>query len=242
MLIQNTAKLNYGHIKSTITAFSGAGKTTLAGTIPGRVIVISGEGGLLPLMGKNIPYLDISKNDKGEVLTSPAARIARLSDIFKWLHAGCPDDKGKPTNAYDTIFLDSLTEISELLVAKLNADFPDRKDSFPMWGEYGKVMRSIVKNFRDLPYNVFMTVLAEPDKDDTGKRFIGMDVSGSIGKKLGQYFDLVLYLHVDAEGNRSLITRSTDTIQCKDRSGKLDPKEPADLGLIMSKILGGTNK
>jgi hypothetical protein len=153
------------------------------------------------------------------------------------LHAGCPDEKGKATWRYKTICLDSLTEISEINVQKYQKIFPDRKDSFPMWGEYGKSMRDLVKHFRDLPYNVFMTALSEPDKDETGKRFMGIDIAGSISKKIGQYFDLVLYVHVNAEGKRSIITRSTDTIQCKDRSGVLDPVEPPDLSVIMSKIM-----
>jgi len=245
MEVQNTSNLYTGYVKAIVSGFSGAGKTRSLGTLPAGTLIISSEGGLMPLMGRDIGFIDISVGADGKTLTDPAARIARLSEAFKWLHAGCPDAKGKATNAYRTVCLDSLTEISELLVAKLNKDFPDRKDSFPMWGEYGKVMRSIIKNFRDLPYNVFMTVLAEPDKDDTGKRFIGLDVAGSISRKLGQYFDLVLYVHVDAEGNRSLITRSTDTLQCKDRSGKLDAKEPVDLSAIMLKIMtktGGEKK
>lgn len=237
MNIQNTDELKHGYINALVYGFSGSGKTTTLGTLPKGTLVISAEGGLMPLMGKGVSFIDISKDNAGNVLTEPSARIARLSEIFKWLYAKCPDDKGKPTNAYTSIALDSLTEISQLLVQKLNKDFPDRKDSFPMWGEYTKIMLSIVKNFRDLPYNVFMTVLAEPDKDETGKRFIGMDIAGSMSRKLGQYFDLVMYVHVDAEGARSLITRSTDTIQCKDRSGKLEAKEPPDLGALVVKIM-----
>jgi hypothetical protein len=238
MNIQNTNQLTSGHVKALVYGMSGSGKTSSFGTLPTGTLVISAEGGLMPLIGKSVDFIDIARADDGAVLTDPAQRIARLSEIFKWLHAGCPDAKGKATNAYRNVCLDSLTEISQLLVQKLNKDFPDRKDSFPMWGEYTKIMLSIVKSFRDLPYNVFMSVLAEPDKDETGKRFIGMDVAGSMSRKLGQYFDLVLYVHVDAEGTRSFITRSTDTIQCKDRSGKLDAKEAPDLGALVLKIMG----
>lgn len=237
MNIKNTNQLTGGYVKALVYGLSGSGKTTSFGTLPPGTLVISAEGGLMPLMGKGVDFIDISEADDGTPLTDPAARIARLSEIFKWLHAGCPDAKGKATGAYRNICLDSLTEISQLLVQKLNRDFPDRKDSFPMWGEYTKIMLSIVKNFRDLKYNVFMSVLAEADKDETGKRFMGMDVAGSMSRKLGQYFDLVLYVHVDAEGQRAFLTRSTDTIQCKDRSGKLEPKEPADLGALVVKIM-----
>jgi len=241
MIVENTSTQENTTIKALVYGLSGTGKTTSAGTLQGKTLIISCESGLMPLMGKSIDVLDISrsapdKEGKRTVLTDPAARIARLSEIFKWIHEGALDKSGKPSG-YVNVFVDSLTEISELLIQKLNKEFPDRKDSFPMWGEYSKIMRSIVKNFRDLPVNVFMTVLAKPDKDDVGKRYMGFDVSGSIGDKLPQYFDLVLYIHVDSERKRTFITGSTDTLMCKDRSNKLLPQEPVDLGVIASKIL-----
>ena len=106
-----------------------------------------------------------------------------------------------------------------------------------MWGEYGKIMQSIVVNFRDLPLNVFMTAVTKPDKDDTGKRYIAYDMKGSIADSLGQFFDLVFYMHVDNEGARHIATRSTDTIQLKDRSRCLDAMEPPNLSAIMLKIM-----
>ena len=244
MLIQNTGSQEHTTVKAIIYGPAGAGKTTSAGTLDGRSLMLVLDPGLMSLQHKNIDFLDISKGDvidkesgKPVTITDPAARIERLSQIFKWLHAGCPDPKtGKATWKYHNLFVDSLTEISEVLIQKLQKDFPDRKDSFPMWGEYSKIMKSIVKNFRDLPYNVFMTCLSKPDKDDTGKRFITFDIAGSISDRLPQYFDLVLYLHVDEDGKRFFITRSTPTIICKDRSSKLLPKEEADLEMIIQKI------
>jgi energy-coupling factor transporter ATP-binding protein EcfA2 len=237
MRILNTSNQEHQKIKALIGGPSGAGKTTLAGTLNGKTLIVSAESGLLSVADKEIDFIDLSRNDKDEVITEPAQRIARLSEVFKYLHAGCPSEDGKATWKYKNVFLDSLTEISELLVAKLNKDFPDRKDSFPMWGEYGKIMRSIVKNFRDLPYNVWMSVITEVDKDENNKRYVSFKVAGSIADQLPQYFDEVFQVHVDAEGKRSLITRASDVlIHCKDRSRKLLPVEVADLGEVVRKI------
>jgi phage nucleotide-binding protein len=227
MKVMNTKDSPAQKVKALIAAPSGAGKTTLAKTLTGKTILISAEAGLLCLKGADIDYVDISTNDKGDVLKTSAERIGRLVEVFNWLHAG---------TEYKNVFVDGLTEISELLVDELNRQFPDRKDTFPMWGEYAKRMRGVIKNFRDLPYNVFITVVTEVDKDENNKRFMGFQVAGSISKKLPQYFDEVFYIHVDADKKRSIITLGSDTIIAKDRSNKLLPVEECDLAMIMAKI------
>lgn len=228
MKILNTKETQQNKVKALIYGESGAGKTSLARTLGKGTLVISSEAGLLCLAGEDIDYVDISKDDKGEVIRDPALRLAQLSDVFKFLYA----EPGK----YKNVFVDGLTEISEIMIEALAAQFPDRKDSFPMWGEYSKRMRSIIKGFRDLPCNVFMTCVAEPDVDESKRRFMNFMVSGSIGKKLPQYFDEVFYLFVDGEGKRSLITAKSDALICKDRSNKLKAQEEADLGFVLTKI------
>lgn len=228
MKILNTKDQENQKLKVLIGGISGAGKTSLAKTLDDKALVISAESGLLSISDKAIDYVDISKGEDGKTLTEPRDRIARLGEVFKFLHAG---------TKYRSIFVDSLTEISEVLIQKLQKEFPDRKDSFPMWGEYAKTMRSIVKNFRDLPYDVYMTVLTKPEKDENNKRYMAFNVSGSIADQLPQYFDEVFYLQVDSEGKRHLVTRATDTLICKDRSNKLSAMEVPDLGAIARKIL-----
>lgn len=229
MKILSTKDQEHQKIKCLIGGYSGVGKTTLAKTLDDKTLIISAESGLMAVSGQHIDYIDISKDDEGKTLTQPKDRIQRLSDVFKFLHAG---------TKYNCIFMDSLTEISELLVQKLQIEFPDRKDSFPMWGEYAKVMRSIVKNFRDLPYHVFMTCISKAEKDQNNKRFMAFDVAGSISERLPQYFNEVFYLAADAEGKRSILTKADDMhIHVRDRSNKLLPIEPPDLGAIVRKII-----
>ena len=66
-------------------------------------------------------------------------------------------------------------------------------------------------------------------------------MTGNIKEKMPAMFDLVFYLHVDEEGKRFFITNGTDKLVAKDRSGKLDPIEEANLGNIANKIKGVTN-
>jgi hypothetical protein len=231
MKIQNTKTTQQQRVKVLIYGETGSGKTSLAATLGKDTLVISGESGLLSIKDAELEFVDISRDDKGEVITEVNGRLTVLRDVFTQLH-----DNEELKKKYKNVFVDGITEIGELMVESISAQFPDRKDSFPMWGEYSKRMRSVIKNFRDLPYNVFMTAVAEPDVDESKPRYMGFQVAGSIGRKMPQYFDEVFYLYVDGEGKRSLVTKKTDALVCKDRSNKLAPTEEPDLSLIMAKI------
>jgi len=230
MKISTTKNIGNTSLKVLVFGEPGAGKTTLAGTIQEPTLIISAESGLLSLAGKSIDVVDISTDDKGEVIKKEE-RIKRLLEVYNFIIS--PEARAK----YKWIFLDSLTEISQNLIEQLNVEFPDRKDSLVLYGENAKRMRGLIKAFRDLPYyNVVMTALSKTDKDEAGFRYTGVNITGKIAETAPALFDEVFYLHCDAEGNRMLVTNKTDKIMVKDRSGKLDKVEPADLHKIALKI------
>lgn len=233
MKIFNTDQVGDSSLKILVYGESGAGKTTLAGTIKEPTLIISAEAGLLSLKGKKIDVIDLSLDDEGKVIPQEN-RIVRLSEVYKYLLT----DEAK--KKYKWIFVDSLTEISQNLMAALYKEFPERKDTLPMYGENSKRMRSIVKTFRDLPfYNVVITALSMVDKDENNQRYTGINIVGKLSDSLPAFFDEVFYLHVDKEtSERVLVTEKSDKLVCKDRSGKLDKFEKPDLSQIASKILG----
>lgn len=233
MKIKSTNSIEQQKIKAFVYGFSGAGKTSLAKTLP-KCLVISAESGLLSIANSGIDYIDISQNDSGDLIPKEK-RIDRLVDVYRWL---LTDDAKK----YDWIMLDSLSEIGQCLVDRLRKEFPDKKDTLAMWGEYANKMRDLVKSFRDLPnHNVVIVSLAVVEKDENGKRFAAVDLQGSISQKIAGYFDLFLYLHTakqdDGSIKRELICQSEDWVIAKDRSGILSQREEADLGKIAGKIL-----
>lgn len=234
MKITNTKGSGTTAIKMIVYGPAGAGKTTLAGTIKENVLIISAEAGLLCLADKSLDVFDIAVDDEGKQVPKEN-RIARLGEVFAYLNT----DEAK--KKYQWVFVDSLTEIGQNLVEKLQKEYTSKSDTLKLWGDYATTMRSMIKSFRDLAgYNVVFTALELIDKDENNQRFSGINLQGKIADHLPGFFDVVLYLQVekDAEGKtvRRLISAKSEKNVCKDRSGKLLPAEPCDLSIIAGKI------
>lgn len=207
-------------IKCLIFAPSGHGKTSLLRTT-GKTLLISLENGELSLSGsKNIDVLS-PKN------------IAELKQCYML----AKDNVDK----YDTIAIDSLTELGEMIVTDLKKDpeFSSMKDGIKMWMKYSEDMYAIAKAFRDLKgANVILIALAETIKENFEDKLYPMIPAQKVQKKLPALYDEMLFLSVDNAGERSLICQPTSGVLAKDRSGKLSAVEPADLGLLFKKIKG----
>jgi phage nucleotide-binding protein len=235
MKLTSTKSVGVDRLKILVFGPPGVGKTSLVKTITEPTLIISAEAGLLVLAGTNFDVIDITEDDEGTMLP-PEKRIARLGEAYEYANSE------EARKKYKWIFVDSITEISQCMVAGLQVEFPEARDSLRLYGENAKRMRALLKAFRDLPaYHVVFTALPHVDKDDNGRRFTGVSMVGKISDEIPAMVDLVFYLHVDDEGKRVLITQPTDKLIAKDRSGKLDAIEEANLGNIANKIKGVTH-
>jgi phage nucleotide-binding protein len=221
-------------IKVLISGQSGVGKTTLASTLEGKTLLISAESGLLSLKGKakNVSVFDLSKD--GDKLIPLEQRFTRLVSVYNFLK----NEKHDFTN----VFLDSLTEVNECLIAALKLKYTDAKNTLQLYGENKEKMISLAKSFRDLPMNVIIVSLSSFEKDDIGRRFVTADVVGSVAERLPSLFDEVFYMavHKDDKGTlfRNLQCQPSDGIVSKDRSGKLNMFEKPNLSEVFKKIKG----
>lgn len=233
MLIKNTKELSQGPIKVLVYGESGSGKTSLAKTLPGApkdVLVVSAESGLLPLKDSGIDYIDITR-DQENALLPREKRLDVLLEAYKYLLT----DEAK--SKYKWVVIDSLSEIQQCLMEALRLKHLNSKDNFAVYRDNLEKMSSIVKMFRDLPsFNVLMICLSERDKDDNGKIFQNFALTGKIASLIPQFFDQVMYLVADNEGKRLLFCDKTDKVFAKDRSGRLNKIEDANMDVIVAKI------
>jgi len=224
MKVTNTSQVASSRVAALIVGPSGIGKTFLAKTLnPKETLIISAESGLLCLAGTDIDVAEVSSLDE----------LTKVIDYLK-----------KKDNKYKNIFVDSLTEIAELILKVCKEEFPDASKSFPMWGRYAEMMAYYTKAFRDLnDYSVFVTCL-DSQKTDGLERITTFNLPGQkIKDDIKSYFDLVLSykIYPDEQGvhHRKLVTDMGEAPLAKDRSGKLDKYEDPNLGNIINKLIGG---
>ena len=207
--------------KILVYGMAGAGKTFLARTAPGKVLVISAEAGLLSIRdAQNVEAIEVKS-------------AAEVVEVYEALRSG--------KLQYDTVCLDSISEISELL---LQAEKARHKDARKAYGEVQESVTNVMRAFRDLQMHVMF--ICKEDKVNNDGTF--EQAPKMVGTKLGQsityFFDEVLALRViedtDEEGNpvqaRWLQTRIGQGYVAKDRSGKLEAFEEPNLTNLIEKL------
>lgn len=193
---------------------SGVGKTRLIGTLGGKVLVLSAERGLLSLGG-------LDQKDKERISVAEVSTAKEIAEI-------------KDLAVFDWIVIDSISDIFESDLAALKKT---NKDPRQAYGDLQDTGFALFRFLRDKT-KCGLVIIA---KEIAEEKRVEPSMPGSkLGQAASYYFDLVCRLVVNQDGTRSLITNSRDGIEvAKDRSGKLNQIEPADLSVLVNKIKGG---
>lgn len=217
--LKRTGAIARDGVKLLVYGQAGAGKTSLIPTLP-NPIVLSAEAGLLSISDADVPYIEI-------------AGAADLREALAWLMGS------DEASAYQSVALDSISEIAEVVLADEKRVAKDPRQAY---GAMQEAMAELIRAFRDLPgKHVYMSAKLEKQADEQGRLLYSPSMPGNkTGQSLPYFFDEVLALRVekDAEGvvQRALQCDSDGLWQAKDRSGKLGQWEPADLGAIIAKV------
>jgi phage nucleotide-binding protein len=219
--LKRTKEATAQAVKLLVYGQAGAGKTSLIPTLP-KPVILSAEGGLLSIADTNLPFIEITS-------------MQELKEAYQWLTGSAEAAE------FQSVALDSISEIAEVV---LNQEKKINKDPRAAYGAMQEQMADIIRGFRDLPgKHVYMSAKLEKTQDEMGRVLYAPSMPGNkTGQSLPYFFDEVLALRVekDAEGNtrRALMTDGDGLWLAKDRSGKLEVWEDADLGEIIKKIGG----
>lgn len=232
-----TASMPTAHsVKMCVHAPAGYGKSMLAATTP-RPLLVTVEGGTLSLSPKNIAAA-FGPNRQDVCYNIPGIEIANLVDLtqaYMFIRTSAE------MRNFDTVNIDSLTEIAEKVLAGSKAV---NKDGRAAYGEMQDRVVQIIRDFRDLPdKHVYFSAKQEREQDAaSGLMLFGPMMPGKyLTQNLAYFFDEVFALTIsppDATGKsqRSLLTRSNNQYSAKDRSGALAEYEPCHLGTVIAKI------
>lgn len=211
-------------VKIVVYGRAGTGKTFLCSTAPNPVI-ISAEAGLLSLAGFDLPVIKIKT-------------IEDLEAAFVEVTIGAAAQ-------FETVCLDSITEIAEVVLSEAKATASDPRQAY---GELTDRVGMLLRKFRDIDgKHVYVSCKEATDKDDNG---VVRTLPGMPGRQLGPalpyIFDEIMHLHMvqceDGISRRYLRTAPTAFIEAKDRSGQLVELEEPNLTTIIEKIKTGATQ
>jgi hypothetical protein len=218
--IQKTNEIKIDSVKCVVYGGAGIGKTRLCATAP-RPIIISAESGLLSLADVDCDYVEV-KNKK------------ELIDTYKDL---------KNSSDYDTICLDSISEICEVLITQI---LPNHKDGRQAYGELAQVVMPILRDFRDIrgKHVIFSCKLKRYTDEDTGKTTEDMLLPGNVLPHQVTYLvDELFKMKPDKKGDGAILQTRPDKVSfAKDRSGALDLEEIPNMSKIIEKIMSKSGR
>lgn len=213
-------------IKALVYGKAGHGKTYLARTAP-KPIILSAESGMLSLRDVDIPVITIRS-------------VEDLSEAYAWATSS------KESEQFETIYIDSISEIGEVVLSNAKAQVKDPRQAY---GELIEKMMITLKAFRDISGKHVVMAAKQATLTDTvtGTVTYGPSMPGArLGTELPYLFDEVFQIGIgktpDGVEYRYLRTHPDIQSEAKDRSGSLDTLEPPDLTHIFNKILNQATK
>ena len=118
---------------------SGSGKTYSAVTLPGKTLILSAEKGLRTL-AELAPDMDVADINSMADMREAAALLMQ------------------PGHGYDTVFIDSLSELGEMALAEAKALTKDGRQAYMLMAD---TIAGVIKTFNALPLTVIMVAQEE---------------------------------------------------------------------------------
>jgi len=230
-IIKVASKIDRG-ISFIVFGNPGAGKTTLATTLPvGETLIVNSECGLGPLLGTGHYVFNLRDSTMSVEDT--------VSELHRKLKTKTLEIKG-----IKNIVIDNMSELVELLILDYTSQ---RSKKFPELKEHGDAaykVREIMHNFRDLVYDGYNVVFNAWEFIKEIRSSDGVMLSKTIpmiGNKIAFQMagivDCVGHLEVyEKTGKRWLRFGPSSQYLTKTQFRGLDDGEVADLPRIITKL------
>lgn len=225
-------------LRMLIYGGSGVGKTYFGSTAP-NPLFLSAEEGLLCLAEQGVNYVEIKTKQDLENI------------YFALKNNNLKDQNGKPIKC-DTVIIDSLTEIQQVIINKITGG---RQPSQREWGEFSNQMAEVLRKFKGLDKHLVFICLEneKADEDDNGREYsrFAPELYGKLMQKTAALVDMVgrYYMKVEVKNNkptskRVLTFQYSPRYIAKDRSGKLPAFVEPDFSALLKacKIKVGAGK
>lgn len=165
----------------------GWGKTTQAVHYKrkyGKGLILSMESGLRSIRDEDIEYVNVTSWDGAH---DPDQGLYSFKGVCAAI--GTKDFRA---SGYKWLMVDSLTELSDLLMAEVEEKHKGSKNGFEKWAEYARLLLGACKWFRDQPYHIIITALVKEETDENGGKSYGPLIQGNaVGAKLAGLYDYV---------------------------------------------------
>lgn len=203
------------YIKMLVYGASGVGKTHFAATSYDcaelrDILYLNIEAGSATLISAGYANMDIV----------PIKNWGQLVRVYEFLHAFCTlrDSKAPETQMrelctrvglggraklpnYRTVIIDTLDEVQDYCMKNVQGQDPQNMSLSaqymkPGWPEYGEVlerMKTVTRNFRNLPMHVVATCHQEVKQDEAQRMMITPSLVGKFEIVAQAYFDFVAY-------------------------------------------------
>ena len=202
-------------VSALLCGRSKAGKTKFACSFP-KPFVINTDKGLATVKKENVPFYQIERmtpeNKSDKSVLKSWVDVHKILHDLKYQEGPYWEPLAEAGYMPETIVLDSVSSLSDLLEAEIIADPPnekDRNDALQLQ-DYNIIQRrlfSILDLGRELPYNWICTVGIDMDKDDLGKMIENPSATGSkLGPKIPHFFDEVYYHFYDKEKGKWVLS------------------------------------
>jgi hypothetical protein len=229
------------HFKVLIHGDTGAGKTRIGCTAPKPVILLTESNGLMTVQEANPDAIVV----ECENLDDARAFIIAAADGTLAEETGC-----------ETIVFDSLTELQRMI----HDEIMSRKEGKPGveprmeirdWGTLADTMRKMVRQIRNLPFNVVAIALTNHEVDEsTGTRYSLPAFQGrKTPNEIAQYFSAVGYAFREqvVEDDKQVVRhrvlfRGPNNYMVKPVGGLAAVEEPDVATWIGKCPVGGTGK